>query len=314
MAPCPHPTSPYMALRRHETHKTESPIMNDRATMRPGRILIASVCALWLAGPALADDEVVARVNGVEITERDVAMATRELGQTLQNLPQAQHRDYVLAYLTDLQVVAQAAEEAGYAEDSRVANRITYLTNRTLMEFYLEDLATDAATEEEARELYAEVIQRVEPETELHTHHILVETEAEAEELRARIEAGEDFAELAEEHSMDPGSAQQGGDLGYIQPQALVPEFAEVAMALEPGALSEPVETQFGWHILRVEDRREGEPPSYEEVEEELMSLLTRQAQHDALLELREAAEIEIEADDVDPDLAEPDVTPDLVD
>lgn len=276
--------------------------------LRLGRMLLAGALALWLVAPAAAD-EVVARVNGNEITERDVELATRELQPSLQNVAPDQHRQYVIAYLTDLELVARAAEQAGMADDAEYAERMAYLANRTLMEIYLERQGADAANEEAARELYASVVGQVEPEIEVRARHILVEAEEEATDLRARLDAGEDFAELAEAHSIDPGSTARGGDLGYMQQQALVPEFGDVAFALEPGDTSDPVESRFGWHIIHVEDRRESEPPSFEEVEDELMTLLSRQAQRDLIIGLRESAEIELSGEP-DPELPEPGATP----
>lgn len=275
---------------------------------------IVGALSLWLVAPAALaqEDQVVARVNGVEITEREVTAAMRDLRPSLQNVPAAQHRDYVVRYLTDLHLVAQAAEAAGLADEPEFAERMEYLANRTLMEVLLDRTGQDAVDETAARELYEQVIGQVDTEAEVHAKHILVETEEEASELHDRLAAGGDFAALAEEHSIDPGSAPQGGDLGYIQRQGVVPEFGEAAFALEPGETSQPVESQFGWHIIRIEDRRQSEPPAYDEVEDELMNLLARQAQQELVLELRQAADIEIGGEEIEDeaDLIDPEIAP----
>lgn len=254
-------------------------------------------------------DAPVASVNGVEITEQDVEFAAEDLSQALENVPPQQQREHIIRYLTDLHLLSQAAREAGLEEDQEYADRLEYMAGRTLMEIYLAREGEARATEEEARELYDSVIEQAEPETEVHARHILVESEGEAERILDRLGEGEDFEELARELSVDPGSAEQGGDLGYIQQGQLVPEFGEAAFALEPGETSEPVESQFGWHVIRVEDRRESEPPSFEEVEGELMTLLARQAQREVIMELREEADIEIGGEPIE-DLPAPDAMP----
>jgi peptidyl-prolyl cis-trans isomerase C len=270
------------------------------------RTVSAAVLALCVAVPAAqGDDEVVATVNGAEITQRDVAFASEELAPALENVPQAQHRQFIVNYLTDLHLLSQAASAADIEAESEFAERMEYMTKRTLMEIYLARHGEAAATEEEARRLYDNVIGQVEPETEVSARHILVESEDEASEIIARLEAGEDFAELAQEASIDPGSAPRGGDLGYFTRERMIPEFADAAFALEAGETSAPVESQFGWHVILVEDRRDSEPPSFEEVEDELMTMLTRQAQRDLVMELREGAEIVIEDESV-PDLLDP--------
>ncbi len=258
-------------------------------------MLAAAAAIAALASPAFSQDALVATVDGVEITERDLRMAADDLGENLHQIPEAQRRDYLVSYLTDLEIVAGAAREAGVEDDETYTERMAYIGKRLLMEVYLDRRGEEATTEEAMRELYDEIVGQAEDEIEVRARHILVETEEAAGELHAELVGGADFEELAQEHSIDPGSGQQGGDLGYFTSERMIPEFSEVAFSLEPGDLSDPVQSQFGWHIIRVEDRREVEKPSFEDVSGELRTVVARRAQRDHILELREGADIQIE-------------------
>jgi peptidyl-prolyl cis-trans isomerase C len=132
----------------------------------------------------------------------------------------------------------------------------------------------------------------VKDDTEVHARHILVETEAEAKDILAELRKGTDFAELAKQKSKDPG-AQEGGDLGFFTKDQMVPEFAEVAFKLEPGQLSDPVKTQFGWHIIRVEEKRKRPVPPYEQVKDQVVTFVTRKTQAEMISKLRDGAKIE---------------------
>lgn len=269
----------------------------------PRRFVLASGLAIMLAPFAAGAEEVVATVDGVEITESDVALAAEDLRDSLRQMPPEQHQQFLISYLADLEILSRAAREADIEDDPDFVRRHDYVSKRTMMEEFLAREADAVATDEAMRELYDTVIPEMEPEPEVRAHHILTESEAEAADIVAALEEGGDFEELAREHSTDPGSAEEGGDLGYFTRDQMIDPFAEVAFALEPGEVSDPVETQFGWHVIRVEDQREGEHPSFEEVEDELRTMLVRQAQRDTVLELREAAEIEIEAEEGEVDL-----------
>lgn len=264
---------------------------------------LAGALALMLAAPLAAQeaDAVVATVNDVEITEEQVALATRQLAETLREVPEAGRRDYVVSYLVDLELLAQAADSAGLAEEEEFAQRMEYLRQRLITEVYLERVGEEAVTDEAMRELYDAVIAQAGPEIEIRASHILVETEEEAREVVAELGQDADFAELATERSQDPGSAQRGGDLGYFVGSQMVPQFAEAAEALEVGETSEPVESQYGWHVIRLEDRRERPAPEFEQLAGELRTVVMRRAQRDRVLELRDAADIEIRGAGAEP-------------
>jgi peptidyl-prolyl cis-trans isomerase C len=248
--------------------------------------------ALGAAAPLSAqENEVVARVNGTDITEKDLKMALEDIKDTIPQMSKAERRDYVVSYLADLEMVSAAAEEEGYADKDNVKRRLDYMRKRALMELYLNDAGETVASEEEARKLYDQVIADIPAEERVRARHILVESEDEAKEIKAAIDAGKDFSEIAKEKSKDPGSGAEGGDLGWFTKEQMVPEFAEAAFSLDVGAVSDPVKSDFGWHVIKVDDKRD--KPGYDEVEDQLYEMLARQKQRDIILGLREKAEVE---------------------
>ena len=152
-------------------------------------------------------------------------------------------------------------------------------------------VAKTAATDEAAKKVYDDAAKAQKPETEIHARHILVPTEAEAKAALKRVKKGEDFAKVADELSKDPGS--QGGDLGWFTKDQMVPEFADAAFKLEHGQISDPVKSQFGWHVIKVEGKREKSFPPFEQVKDQVARYVAQKAQSDLIRRLRESAKIE---------------------
>lgn len=236
---------------------------------------------------------VVAVVDGVEITEGDLALAAEDPALPLPGMNDAQRRETLINYLVNLELAARAAEEAGVGESEGFAEELAYQRDKLLLEALLEDTIAAAVTEDAARALYEETVSEMEPQEEVRARHILVPTQEEAQAAAERIAAGEAFEAVAGELSQDPGSAAQGGDLGFFTRDRMVAPFAEAAFALEPGEVSEPVESQFGWHVIRVEERRERPVPTFAEMREQIDTYLARRAQQELLMSLREGVEIE---------------------
>ena len=242
--------------------------------------------------PASANDPVVARVNEAEIRQSDIAMAGEELGGQLQGPPE-QQREQLIAYLTDILLVAQAAEKQKVADSPEFKRRETLMRNKLLMGAMLQAHAKAAATDEEMHKVYDEAVKPMGAEEEVRARHILVETEDEAKAIAQDVKGGADFAEVAKEKSKDPGSAKDGGDLGYFTRDQMVPEFADVAFKMYPGQVSNPIKTQFGWHIIKLEDRRSRQVPDFEQVRNQIESFVARRAQTEFVAQLRDAAKIE---------------------
>lgn len=264
----------------------------------PVRAIATAAVAVLLAGPALAqDDTVIATLNGEPITEADLALAEAELDQQFAQLPQEQRRAAALTAIVEIRLMSQRAEADGLAETDEFRMRMELLRQRALHAAYIETNIAAEVTDEALRARYDREIGALDLSEEVRARHIIVETEEEAAALIAELDEGGDFEELAREHSQD-GAAQRGGDLGFFSRGQMVPEFEAVVFDMEVDAYtSEPVQTQFGWHVIQLVDRREQEPPAYEAVEQQLRSLVLRERYFQEVQDLREAAEIEFEDD-----------------
>jgi peptidyl-prolyl cis-trans isomerase C len=172
------------------------------------------------------------------------------------------------------------------------------------MEAILQQAGKDAMTDAAMHQVYNDAVKTMGDEQEVHARHILIRAAAgddkankEAEEkikaIIARLKKGEDFAKVASETTEDPSGKTTGGDLGYFTKEQMVPEFADVAFKLEKGQISEPVHTQFGWHVIKVEDKRKKPAPSFDEVKPQIEQYVTRKAQADLVTKLRADAKIE---------------------
>ena len=247
-----------------------------------------------LAGPAFAQaDKVVAKVDGIAITEKDVQLATEDLGERLAQLPEERKRDEVINYLVDLKLGAKAAAEAKIGDSPDFAARLAYYREKVLLDEYLTREGKKAVTPEAAKKLFDDTTKAMAPEEEAHARHILVEDEAQAKAAVERLKKGEDFAKVAAELSKDPGSGKEGGDLGWFTKDRMVPEFADAAFKLKKGEISEPVKSQFGWHVIKLEDKRSKPLPDFAAVKPQIDQYLERKAQQDLVLAMREKAKVE---------------------
>ncbi|MBN9443304.1 peptidylprolyl isomerase [Bosea sp. (in: a-proteobacteria)] len=255
---------------------------------------IAALGFVLMAAPAFAQaDKVVAKVDGIPITQQEVELATEDLGERLAQLPEDRKRDEVINYLVDLKLGAKAAAEAKVADTPDFAARLAYYREKVLLDQYLTGLGKKAVTEEAAKKLYEDTTKAMAPEEEAHARHILVETEDQAKAVVDRLKKGEDFAKVAADVSKDPGSGKEGGDLGWFTKDRMVPEFAEAAFKLKKGEVSAPVKSQFGWHVIKLEDKRTKPLPDFAAVKPQIEQYLERKAQQDAVLALREKAKVE---------------------
>ena len=270
------------------------------------------LAALLLAGlPVRAQDAnpVLAKVNGAEIRQSDVKLAEEELGPSLAQMDPATKSENVLAFLIDMKIVAKAAEAKKIEDRDDFKARLAFTRNRLLMDNLLAVEGKAATTDEAMKKVYEEASKQIAGEQEVHARHILVETEDEAKAVEDELKKGADFAELAKKKSKDPG-ASDGGDLGFFTKDQMVPEFSAVAFALEPGKISDPVKSQFGWHVIKVEEKRNRKAPEFEQVKAQIETYVTRKAQADYVAKLRDTAKIERmdqTADTAKPDAAKPD-------
>lgn len=251
--------------------------------------------AFMLSGAAdtRAEEKVIAKVDGVNITEADVATARAEIGQELASIPVEQRDRVLVEFLIENQLLATAAEKGKLTEKPEFANRLEYYRRRALRDLYFETNVRDVVSEADARKVYDEQVAQLKPETEVRARHILVKEEQDAFDAIERVNRGDEFAEVAKELSQGPSKAQ-GGDLGYFTKGQMVKEFEEAVFALDKGEMSEPVKTQFGWHVIKVEDKREKTPPSFDDVKERIVAALVQRKAQEVMQDLRSKAEVEI--------------------
>ena len=224
------------------------------------------------------DDVQVATVGGTPIYLTDVQRVA--LGQERVTDPADFRPDDpafadVREEVIDQRAMALAAKADGLNLTDEAARRLATLEERMLGNLLVERRLEAALTEDALRELYAQQEALREPAEQVRAAHLLVNTREEADAARARVEAGESFAEVAAEVSLDGATAGMGGDLDWFGRDSFAPEFTEAAFATEPGNLSPPVETEFGWHVIDVRDRREDAAPTFEMIRDDLEAFLT---------------------------------------
>lgn len=255
--------------------------------------LLGTICAAALPAAA-ADDTVVATINGQPVTEAELATIGEELSSAFQNLPDEKKRAAALSALIEVRLLVADAEAKGIDKKPDVARRIALLRDRALHSAYIEDQVSSKVTDEEVRARYDKEIAAAPPVNEVRASHILVDSKEKAEEIIKQLDGGADFATLAKENSKD-GSANEGGDLGYFGPGRMVAEFEKAALALDVGAYTkEPVQTQFGWHVIKVTDRRQQLPPPFEKVKDQIKAAVLTEKYFDLVKTMRAAATVDI--------------------
>ncbi len=242
----------------------------------------------------VSPDTVVATVGGETITEADLGFAAEDLTQELSQMPADQRRPFLLRVLIDMKVMAKAGRDAGMGDTPLFKQRLAYLEERALRRAYFADAIANSVTEEAVRAEYDKLVADFKPQEEIRASHILVATEDEAKAIKAELDGGADFATIAKEKSIDPGAAN-GGDLGFFGKGMMVAPFEQAAYALtEIGQVSEPVQSQFGWHIIKLEEKRESTPPTFEQVAGQLQQQLLMTTFDGTVAKLMEGVAIDI--------------------
>lgn len=246
------------------------------------------------AAAAVSPETVVATVGGEPITEADLSFAAEDLTQELSQMPPEQRKPFLVRVLIDMKVMAKAGRDAGMADTPLFQQRLNYLEERALRRAFFADSIANAVTEETVRAEYDKFVAEFVPADEIRASHILVADEAEANAIKAELDGGADFATLAKEKSIDPGAAN-GGDLGFFSKGMMVAPFETAAFALtDVGQVSAPVQSQFGWHIIRLEEKRQSAPPAFEQVASQLQQQLLMTTFDDTVAKLMDGITIDI--------------------
>ena len=225
--------------------------------------------------------EIVASIDGINITRDEIDRAAEDNFETLIQVPEAQQAFFLSSLVAIQKIAARNAISEGLANSDAVQQRLAYQKKKILHDIWVAEQIHARVTEKDIRAYFdtyvaPELAKQNENVEEVQARHILVATEGEAETVIKRLEKGEGFAALAGELSLGP-SASRGGDLGYFLAEEMVQAFSDAAFALQPGELSVPVETEFGWHVIRLEDRRVVPPPSFEDLSEQIRAFLEQQ-------------------------------------
>lgn len=264
---------------------------------RPVQAVAVSLLAMTLGSASLSAAEpgdVVAKVGETEITEADIAFAAQDLGQQLQRFPPDQWRAILLDVVVDMELLAQAARQDGIDQDPDFQKQLEFLELQALRNAYIAQKIDGAITDDALKAAYEAEFKDYEGPEEVNARHILVSDKADAVALIKELDGGADFVELAKEKSTGP-SGPNGGDLGYFGKGQMVKPFEEVVFTLEPGEYTkEPVETQFGWHVIKLEDKRRQEKPAFEAVAGDLRQRLIREQYEAKMAELKDAIAVEI--------------------
>ncbi len=279
-----------------------APTMPRLARLFAGALVLTFASAAPLAAQD-AKDPVVATVNGTPITQSDLAVAEEEAGQ-LPPMSEAAKKDYLVQFLADAILITKAAENKKLGDDATFKRKLEFARQKLLMEALLAQVAKEASTDAAMQAVYNDAFTKIPAEEEVKAAHILVRATAgddkaskaaedKIKAVIARLNKGEDFAKVAAEVTEDPSGKANGGDLGYFTKEQMVPEFANVAFSLDKGKISAPVKTQFGWHVIKVEDKRTKPKPSFADVKPQVEQFVARKAQAEFVTKLRADAKIE---------------------
>lgn len=270
-----------------------------RTAPLPLVLLLAMGLVAPLAPAAAADDPIVARVNGRAITEADVRLAESEIGNDLGTLPLDKRRRVLVEYLIENMLFAEAAEKAQLGSSHGFEERARYWQRRALRDAYFEQNVKSLVSEADAKTFYDNQVAATPAQEEVRARHILLESEEKAKEIFENIAHGADFTTMARQHSKDPGSKDDGGDLGYFTRGRMVPQFEAAAFKLAKGEVSHPVQSQFGWHLIKVEDKRQSGAPPFDKIKDRILASLIHRRAQEIGLNLRGSAKLEF----VDPAL-----------
>ena len=262
------------------------------------QIFIVALALFFVSGPdAVAQNQIsegtVATVDGIAITHNDVSLVEDELMAVYGQLPEEQRFQTLVGYMVNRILASEAAKKAGLENDADVAKIKAFMERKALQDVYIAKMLMKRVREEDVTAYYDKEIKNGPVEEEVRARHILLDNREAADEVVADLENGADFAALAKEHSKGP-SGPSGGDLGYFSKQSMVPAFGDAAFKLAAGETSPPVQTQFGWHVIRVEDRRNRPVLPLNQVRDQIYQLLITEAQRDIYDEMRAKASVDL--------------------
>ena len=250
------------------------------------------------AQQAKKEDKVLVIVNGHKITSSEVKLAADDILPQLTQVPPKLRFAFIVEYLVERHLLAQQAVREGFGNDEEYKRRLLFYQSKALRDAYFVKIVKSRITDAMVRAAYDKQAAKIKPEERIRARHILVASEAEAKKIAAMLAKGAKFEDLAKKYSTD-GSKDFGGDLGYFTAGEMVPAFSKAAFALKKGEVSKPVKTEFGWHLIKLIDRKAGGPQPFDQVKDAIKLVLVRQAVQEEVFKLRAKSKIEV----LDPDL-----------
>lgn len=271
--------------------------MQRRLIISKAILAVSLLAASW--GVAQAQDlaqnlpqNTVVTVNGIAITYDDISMAEDELLGLVGQLPEQQRFETLVSFMVERLLAANAARKAGLENSAEVEKRVAFLKQKALQDVYVSGLLMERVNEESVSAYYQKNIVEGPKQEEVRARHILVDSREEAEAVIAAVKNGGDFIELAKKRSKGPSGAG-GGDLGYFDRVAMVAPFSDAAFKLKKGKVSDPVKTQFGWHVIKLEDRRTKPTPALDDVRDQIYQILASEARRGIYDEMRQGADVQ---------------------
>ncbi|MCP3384048.1 peptidylprolyl isomerase [Bradyrhizobium sp. CCGUVB4N] len=258
-----------------------------------------------------ASDPVVGVVGATELHQSDIQLAEEDMGKMLAGLDEESKRLYIATYLHDLVILSKAAKDKGLVNEADLQRRMAYTRNKALMNRMLQ-VTADNVTDADVRKFYDDAIRNTKPERELHICAIIFKfsnpndeaaiaaAEAKAKSALERV-AKEDFAAVARDMTDAENEKKNGGDLGWLSAAQMGKEYADVAFTLGKGGVSKPIKTEFGWHIIKIEDERTRKPNEFAAVREQVENVVRRKAQVELVDKLRAETPIAWRDDKIKP-------------
>ena len=268
--------------------------MSKRILLATAALLLGAFATPTFAADAKSENPVVARVNGEEIHRSDVLREMQAMGPQMQQMPPQMIYPQILQRMIATKLVSAKGYADKLQNSAEVKEQLKDAEAQLVAEAYVHRSVQPKITEAKIKERYDELAAKFKPQDEVRARHILVKTEDEAKDIIKQLKDGADFAKLAEEKSTDKGSAKQGGDLGYFAQGAMVKPFADAAFDMKAGDVSsKPVKTEFGYHIIKVEDKRKSAPPPLTEVRGQIENQLGQEMTNELIKSIQASAKIE---------------------
>lgn len=259
---------------------------------------VSMIALLSLSAPAMADDYVLMKVNSQDIPSSELQKVWEGLfpeGQApaLDTL-KPEMRDNILRSLLAERLLYSEAVKQGVDKSDKVTRQLEEVKKKLIIRAFLDAKTADLITDADLKAEYDTMVSGMKDEKEIRARHILLATEQEAKDAKKKLDEGKSFEEVARDFSKDPGSAKQGGDLGYFTKDKMVPEFATAAFALKKGEVSGPVKSSFGYHIIKVEDIRKVTVPTFNDVKDQLRAKLQEKKLNDYIGSLVKSADVKV--------------------